>query len=88
MGFQVRAEKAELELTPDGLTLNAESGQKKISPEGPDGYEAETAYFVECCRSHKRPERCLPEDSANAVRLALAMKKSRDEGGKQIACQS
>ena len=88
MGFQVRAERAELELTPDGLTLNTEKGQEKISPEGADGYEAETAYFVECCRSHQRPERCLPEDSANAVRLALAMKESRNQGGKQIACQS
>ena len=88
MGFQVRTEKAELELTPDGLTLNSQQGQQKITPDGQDGYDAEAAYFVECCRSNTRPERCLPEDSAKAVRAALALKKSRSEGGQQIECEN
>jgi predicted dehydrogenase len=87
MGFQVLAERGELELAPDGLRLNDQLGEsKRIKPEGPDGFEAEVRYFVDCCRNGKPPERCPPEDSARAVKLALLMKQSRAEGGKQIEC--
>jgi predicted dehydrogenase len=41
---------------------------------------------VQCCRSNKQPERCLPQDSAKAVKLALALKESRSKGGEQIPC--
>jgi len=78
MSFQVRAERAELELTPQGLFLSDLSGQrKKIEAPGGDGYEAEIAYFVDCCRHGTRPERCPPEASAQAVKLALLLKQSR-----------
>jgi predicted dehydrogenase len=88
MGFQVLAGRGDLELTPDGLRLNDGSGESKaIKPEGPDGYEAEVRYFVECCRSGQQPERCLPEDSARAVKLALALAESRAQGGTQISCE-
>ena len=87
MGFQVLAERGELELTPQGLRLNDGSGSyREVKPEAPDGYDAEVKYFVECCRTDQPPLRCLPEDSARAVRLALALKQSRSEGGSQISC--
>jgi len=87
MGFNVRAERAELELTPEGLRLNDASGNTTVlKPEGPDGYEAETAYFVQCCETNTQPVRCPPEESAKAVTLALLLNKSRVEGGNQIEC--
>jgi predicted dehydrogenase len=88
MGFHVLAERGELELTPDGLRLNDRFGaSNRIKAEGPDAYEAEVRYFVDCCRDGKPPERCPPEASARAVKLALLMKQSRAEGGKQITCE-
>jgi predicted dehydrogenase len=87
MGFQVRAEKAELELTPEGLRLNDNAGNATaVKPEGPDGYEAEIGYFVHCCETNTQPDRCPPEESAKAVKLALLLNQSRAEGGNQIAC--
>ena len=87
MGFDVMAERGSLEFSPSGLRLNDGSGTaQSIKAEGPDGYEAEVRYFVDCCRAGKAPERCPPEASARAVKLALLMKQSRDEGGKQLEC--
>jgi predicted dehydrogenase len=87
MGFQILAERGELELTPEGLRLNDGSGEfKLVNPEGPDGYESECKYFVECCQTGSQPDRCLPEDSARAVKVALALQQSKEQGGNQIAC--
>ena len=89
MGFQVRAASAEIELGSDGLVLSDGSGNRKpIDPPGPDGYDAEIAYFVDCCRAGGRPARCLPEESARALKVALLLKESRAAGGEQIKCSA
>jgi predicted dehydrogenase len=86
MSFQVRAERAELELRPDGLMLSDATGQRtKVETEG-DGYDAEIGYFADCCRTGAQPERCLPRESAQAVKVALLLKQSRAMGGEQITC--
>jgi predicted dehydrogenase len=86
MGFQVAAQRGELELTPDGLRLNDGSGEiKAVKPDGPDAYDAEIGYFVECCRMGQQPVECPPEQSALAVKLALALKQSRAENGAPIS---
>jgi predicted dehydrogenase len=82
MSFQARAERAELELGPEGLTLN----RVPFAAEGGDGYEAELAYFLECCKSGRPPELCMPEASAQAVKLALLLKRSRENDGERIKC--
>ncbi len=51
-----------------------------------DPYQAEIEYFIECCRTGANPERCPPEESAQAVSLALAMLASRRSGGARVAC--
>ena len=87
MTFQVRAERAELELTPTGLSLSNQAGQRnQIAVMGGDAYETELAYFVRCCRTNSQPERCMPEDSGRAVKAALLMKQSRALGGEQLKC--
>ncbi len=87
MSFSVQSERTGLELTSEGLFQTDKAGSpSKIEPGGTDAYESEIAYFVECCRNGNRPERCLPEDSAAAVKLALLLKESRARGGEQIKC--
>jgi predicted dehydrogenase len=87
MGFQVRAERAELELNADGLFLSDAGGNRRaVSASGDDGYEAEMKYFAECCTRNKAPELCRPEDSLRAVSVALLLKESRAAGGVQKQC--
>jgi predicted dehydrogenase len=71
----VEAERATLALTPEGLKLCKDGQVELIEPEGADAYDAEVAYFVECCRKNTAPERCPPQDSAKAVQLALLLKQ-------------
>ncbi len=86
MGFQVKSEHALLELAPDGLFLNDETGRHQIQSPRRDAYETEVAYFVDCCRSGNKPEVCPPQQSAEAVKLALLLKESRRSGGEPIKC--
>jgi predicted dehydrogenase len=87
MSFQVRADRGLLELTPEGLMLSDAEGQrKKIDAGSDDPYAAELAYFVECCKNGKSPERCPPAESAEAVKVALLLKRSRLEEGAQLKC--
>ena len=73
-GFRVKTEKAELALTPEGLILNHDGQQQKIDVAGPDAYQAELAYFVDCCLRNAQPEQCPPQESAEAVKIALQLK--------------
>ena len=87
MGFQVCADKAELELTPEGLRQNGVTGeQQTVSLEEKDGFDAEAEYFVDCCIAGRQPSVCPPADSAKAVALSYLLKESRAQGGKQIEC--
>jgi len=85
MSFQARTERAELELTGEGLMRNDAKGERtKIETEG-DGYDAEVSYFVECCKAGRQPELCPPRASAQAVQVALLLKQAR-ETGEQVKC--
>jgi predicted dehydrogenase len=62
--------------------------EKEMLPvDGRDGYEAELAYFVDCCIHGRLPERCPPEQSAAAVKLTRLMVEARDRRGERIACR-
>ncbi len=87
MTFQAVAERAQMEFLPEGLFLNDAAGQRtKLAPQGPDGYQAEVAYFIECCRTQQEPLRCTPRASADAVKVALRLKQSRSLNGEQVKC--
>lgn len=85
MGFAVKSEHGLLELNNEGLFLEDRTGRRKLQPQG-DGYDAEISYFIDCCRTGKKPERCLPQQSAEAIKLALDLKKARTKGGEPIKC--
>ena len=52
-----------------------------------DGFEAELAYFVDCCSTGRKPDLCPPEESAAAVKLTLLMLESRKRNGDKLACR-
>lgn len=54
---------------------------------GEDGYQAEIEYFVQCCRTGAKPERCTPESSAAAVKLARLLEEARTRKGIILPCQ-
>lgn len=83
MGFAVRTEQNELNLDASGLRLNGAPMELPAA----DAYETELAYFVDCCRQSRQPERCLPRDSAQAVELALLLKRARSLEGEPLRCQ-
>ena len=87
MTFQAVAERGQIDFSQDGLFLSDTTGQRtKMEPSGPDGYQAEVAYFIECCRAQAEPLRCIPRASAQAVHVALCLKRSRSLDGEQIKC--
>lgn len=87
MAFQVRTARALLELGPNGLTWSdAQGKQKKIDNTGADPYLAQLSYFQQCCDTGRRPDRCPPEASAAAVKLALFLKQSRYLNGEEVRC--
>jgi hypothetical protein len=87
MAFQVRAEQGEIELGPNGLRINDSDGNQTTPQiQQTNGYEQEVAYFLECCRDGVEPLRCLPVESARAVKVALATKESRNKNGEPIEC--
>ncbi len=86
MGFEARSNHALLELTSEGLFRDDETGRHKVQSEKDDAYQAEVGYFVDCCRTGDSPERCMPRDSAKAIKLAALLKDSRERGGIPIEC--
>ncbi len=69
------------------LTLYRADGEETpVGVSGRDGFEAELEYFVHCASSGLKPERCLPRESALAVRVALAMLESRSRNGERVKC--
>jgi predicted dehydrogenase len=89
MEFTIVADGGTLEYNSSGkpLSLFAADGSEQVvpTPEG-DFYQAEIEYFLECASQGRRPDRCPPEDSAAAVKLAHLMLESRSRNGEKIAC--
>lgn len=66
------------------VTLYSAAGEEKLAVGTEDGYQAEIAYFVECCREGKAPAFCPPEESAETVRLARALCDARACQGRLV----
>ena len=87
MSYQVRFDRAEVEMTLDGVTVSDEKGQRqRLELSGDDPYASQLGYFLECCRTGTSPLLCPPEESARAVQIASLLKQSRAEGGTQLKC--
>lgn len=87
MSYQIRFDRAELEMTLDGVTVNDAAGiRRSIDLGSEDPYRDQLAYFLRCCERGEQPAQCMPEESANAVKVALLLKQSREAGGEQLPC--
>lgn len=87
----------EFSIVCEGGTLDFHSGLRRLTLYGPDGkaqqvklpemdgFQAELRAFAEACASGQAPQTCRPEDSALATKMTLAMRASREQGGRAIA---
>ena len=85
-GYTAVFDRGVLELAGD-VTLYRGAKAEKLAVPDENAYATEIAYFLDCCRTGTRPERCMPEDSARAVRLAMLARASRNQGGQELVCQ-
>src|SRR5215831_17910385 len=87
MEYRVTMERGTVEFSSAGRPPVLYTDVESVLPVPEmDGYAAEIAYFVECCRTGKRPERCPPEESAAAVEWMNALLAARERGGERIEC--
>ncbi len=87
MEYSVTGESGAIEYNSTGRppTLYTDSEQP-LKLESRDGYTAEIEYFVECCRAHRRPDLCPPEESAQVVELMRELLAARERNGEIISC--
>lgn len=91
MEYTVSADGGTVEYSSAGRppTLYKADGEVEVLKEPEvDGYQAELAYFIDCCQNHRWPEVCAPEQSALAVSLMRLMEESRAKGGARLTCNS
>jgi predicted dehydrogenase len=90
MEYTVVAENGTVEYSSLGCAPTlylADGGVEMLAMKEQDGYRAEIEYFLDCCRRGESPSLCPPEESANAVALALWILESRRRNGQRIRCQ-
>jgi predicted dehydrogenase len=90
MEFTISGDAGTLEYSSAGkpLTLYGAGGDsRELELPAHDGYQKEIEYFLECASTGRAPVRCPPEESAAAVKLALAMVESRKKDGETVQCK-
>lgn len=89
MEYSVTGEHGAMEFHSAGRppTLYAEDAEP-LHLEVCDGYAAEIAYFIECCRANRKPDRCPPEESAYVVELMRELLAARERNGEKISCSN
>jgi predicted dehydrogenase len=91
MEYTVLTERATIDYhSGPGQVRRYASGQapENVLLSAADGYTAEIAYFAECAGIGAEPVRCRPEESAAAVRVALAMIGARLRNGEKVPWKS
>jgi len=71
----------------DPMLFRSDGESEALTLAATDGYQAEIEYFLECAEAGKRPDICLPADSAAAVRLTRLLEESRAKNGEKVKCQ-
>jgi predicted dehydrogenase len=90
MDFTVVTDKSVFEWGSAGATEFLEYGQDgKATPHklpDSDAFAAELGYFADCVIHGRKPERCLPEESAHSVALMHRILESRKQKGALVKC--
>jgi predicted dehydrogenase len=90
MEYTVVMEQGTVDYSSQGRppALYGADGCEKLLPiPNTDGYAAEIEYFIGCCQSQRRPEACLPEESAAAVATMRLLLESRTRNGERMPCE-
>ena len=90
MEYTVIAEKGTVEYSSLGSAPTLYRGDGEVEMlvmTEQDGYRAEIEYFLDCCRRGESPSRCPPEESADAVALALCILEAQKQNGEKIRCE-
>jgi predicted dehydrogenase len=90
MEYTVVSERGTVEYSSLGCapTLYGADGEiEMLAMKEQDGYRAEIEYFLDCCRRGETPSACRPEESAEAVALALCILEARKRNGEKIQCE-
>jgi predicted dehydrogenase len=89
MEYSVTLDGGAIEYHSAGRPPTLYTGTEQALPLEPrDGYAAELAYFVECCRLGRQPELCPPQESALAVELMRTLLAARENDGRKILCSN
>ena len=86
--FEIATGSVALRFRDEKLLLVTDGTEEPAAMLPTDPYYDEIAYFVACCRTGAAPERCPPQDSARAVRLATVLRASRENNGEEMAWQA
>ena len=86
-GYEIASSAARLTLEGGTLELQRNGSTEVVALPEPAEYAEQMAYFVDCCRKNVQPDLCLPGDSAEAVKIANLLRSSRDQDGKELACE-
>lgn len=71
-----------------GLRLHRSDGKQiDVAIPETDGFVNELQAFVDACQAGRPPDICRPEDSAETIRMVLAMKRSRAAHGEPAALE-
>jgi predicted dehydrogenase len=90
MEYTVVMDQGTMEYSSQGrppALYGADGSEKFLPVKDTDGYAAEIEYFIECCQSQRRPEACLPEESAAAVAMMRRLLESRKRNGERMQCE-
>lgn len=85
-GFVISSDTAQLALKNGILQMDRDGSLETIALPETLEYSEQMAYFIHCCRTNEQPELCLPVESAEAVRVANLMRRSREQNGKELTC--
>jgi predicted dehydrogenase len=87
MEYRVSCDRGVVEYSSNGRPPTLYSAEEHALPlASRSGYEAEVDYFIECCKAGRQPERCGPQESAQAVDLMLQLLAARKRHGEKIPC--
>jgi predicted dehydrogenase len=87
MEYTVTAEGATFDfssITGNTNLFDASGESRPVDVPEQDGFEAELAYFVDCCATGQPPSLCPPEESALAVKLTRFMSEARKQNGEKL----
>lgn len=86
-GFAIASDTAQLAFKDGILQVDRDGSTETIALPEPREYAEQMAYFIDCCRRNEQPQLCLPAESAEAVRIANLLRRSREQNGEELKCE-